>query len=83
MRRENLDSTIKTMNDVIYDYFLQSHGISSTTANGKLMDSYKHKSTKELKANVKTLKSQKRAQLKLSLLLTYYVRNSEERTEHV
>jgi len=46
------------MNDFIYDYFLQIYGISSTTANGKLMDSYKHKSIKELKADLKILKSQ-------------------------
>ena len=45
--REYLDSTIKTMNDVINDYFLQNYGISSTKPNGKLIDNYKHKSIKE------------------------------------
>ena len=57
MRRENIDQTIETMNSVIYDYFLQSYGTSNTTANGKLMVSYKDKSVKELKADLKTLKS--------------------------
>ena len=57
MRRENIDQTIETINHVIYDYFLQNYGITNTTANGKLMDSYKDKSVKELKADLKTLKS--------------------------
>ena len=57
MRRENIDQTIETMNSVIYDYFLQSYGTSNTTANGKLMNSYKDKSVKELKADLNTLKS--------------------------
>ena len=59
MGRENLDSTIKTMNDVSYNYFLQNDVIGSMAVNGKLMDSYKHKSVKEMKADLKTLKSQK------------------------
>ena len=57
LRRDNIDQTMETMNHVIYDYFLQNYGISNATANSKLMDSYKDKSAKELKADLKTLKS--------------------------
>ena len=55
----NLDSTVKHMNDVIYSYFRQNYGTVKSANHSNLMISYKDKSIRKLKKEVKNLKAMK------------------------
>ena len=56
---ENLDLTIEHMNEVIYSYFMQNYGTVNNAHHSSLMCSYKAKSIRELKKELKVLKARK------------------------
>ena len=47
------------MNDVIYSYFKQNYGTFKSANHNNLMSSYKNKSIRELKKELKDLKANK------------------------
>ena len=55
----NLDSTIEHMSDVIYSYFKQNYGTVNSANHGDVKSSYRNKSIRELKKELKGLKAKK------------------------
>ena len=53
---QNLDSSIKLLNDTIYDYFSTNFGKVSQVVDKNLMNKYKDKSKHDLKKSLKVLK---------------------------
>ena len=53
------DSTIEHKNEVMYSYFMQNYGTVNNANHSSLMCSYKAKSIRELKKELKVLKARK------------------------
>ena len=54
---QDLNSNIKLLNNIIYDYFAQNFGYSESVPDNSLLNKYKDYEIKDLKKALKTLKS--------------------------
>ena len=54
---QDLDSNIKALNNIIYEYFAQNFGYADSTPDNSMVDKYKDYTVKDLKKALKSLKS--------------------------
>lgn len=80
---QNLNSSVKLLNDTVYDYFSDNFGQVTQAPNGNLIMKYKGKSKNDLKKSLKVLKQTANANITEIKYVSHLLRDKlRDNTSH-